>query len=203
MRRGSTFLSSQRKERNRGRFEGSEESDPGDRRLRRFRYEDPSSEDSELNAIDYGKDLDSMEAVCATVDSGAATSCLPIGMCSQMGLSIVKTSDLPYTTASGQPVHVHGVCTPSVTLGDQGPQGTSVSGTGEFKAMDVAKPLLSVAKLVSKGWNVNFTPKGASMSRDGVNLPIESRGGVYKIPLDVAAVESQVGFPGHRAGQVP
>ena len=180
--------------------EGSEESDPGDRGRRRFRYEDPSSEDSELNAIDYGQDLDSMEAVWATVDSGAATSCLPIGMCRQMGLSILKTSDLPYTTASGQPVHVQGVCTPSVTLGDQGPQGASVSGTGEFKAMDVAKPLLSVAKLVSKGWSVNFTPKGASMSRDGVNLPIESRGGVYKIPLDVAAVESQVGFPGHRAG---
>ena len=138
-----------------------------------------------------------MEAVWATVDSGAATSCLPVEMCRKMGLSILKTTDLPYTTASEQPVHVHGVCTPSVTLGTAD---SSISGTGEFKAMDVAKPLLSVAKLVSKGWSVNFTPKGSSMSRDGINLPIESRGGVYKIPLDVAAVESQVGFPGHRAG---
>ena len=87
-----------------------------------------------------------------------------------MGLSILKTTNLPYTTASGQPVHVHGVCTPSVTLGTAD---FSISGTGEFKAMDVAKPLLSVAKLVQKGWSVSFTPKGASMSRNGVNLPIE------------------------------
>ena len=151
--------------------ESEEESDPGDRRRRRFRYEEPSSE-SEINAIDNGKDLDSVEAVGATVDSGAATSCLPIEMCRKMELSILKTTDLPYTTASMQPVHVRGVCTPSVTLGIQGTQGASVSGTGEFKAMDVAKPLLSVVKLVSKGWRVNFTPKGASMSRDGVNLPI-------------------------------
>ena len=177
--------------------EGSEESDPGDRRRRQFHYEDPLCEESELNAIDYGKDLDSVEAVWATVDSGAATSCLPVEMCRKMGLSILKTTDLPYTTASGQPVHVHGVCTPSVTLGTAD---SSISGTGEFKAMDVAKPLLCVAKLVQKGWSVSFTPKGSSMSRDGINLPIESRGGVYKIPLDVAAVESQVGFPGHRAG---
>ena len=176
--------------------EGSDESDQEDRRRRRFRYEDPSSE-SELNAIDHGKGLESVEAVWATVDSGAATSCLPVEMCRKMGLSILKTPDLPYTTASGQPVHIHGVCTPSVTLGAAD---SSISGTGEFKAMDVAKPLLSVAKLVSKGWSVNFNPKGASMSRDGIHLPIESRGGVYKIPLDVAAVESQVGFPGHRAG---
>ena len=101
-------------------------SDPEDRRRRRFHYEEPST-DSELNAIDYSKNLDSVEAVWATVDSGAATSCLPIEMCRKMGLSILKTSDLPYTTASGQPVHVHGVCTPSVTLGAQGPQGTSIS----------------------------------------------------------------------------
>ena len=176
--------------------EGSDESDQGDRGRRRFRHEDPSSE-SELNAIDHGKSLGSVEAVWATVDSGAATSCLPVEMCRKMGLSILKTTDLPYTTASGQPVHVHGVCTPSVTLGTAD---SSISGTGEFKAMDVAKPLLSVAKLVSKGWSVNFNPKGASMSRDGIHLPIESHGGAYKIPLDVAAVESQVGFPGHRAG---
>ena len=177
--------------------ESEEKSDPENRR-RRFRYEEPSSV-SEINAIDYGKDLDSVEAVWATVDSGAATSCLPIEMCRKMGLSILKTTDLPYTTASGQPVHVHGVCTLSVTLGAAS-MPVSQELHGEFKAMDVAKPLLSVAKLVSKGWSVNFTPKGASVSRDRVNLPIERRGGVYKIPLDVAAVESQMGFPGHRAG---
>ena len=94
------------------------------------------------------------------VDSGAATSCLPVEMCRKMGLSILKTTHLPYTTASGQPVHVHGVCTPSVTLGAAS---ASITGTGEFKAINVAKPLLSVAKLVQKGGSVNFTPKGASL----------------------------------------
>lgn len=56
----------------------------------------------------------------------------------------------------------------------------------------MAKPLLSVAKLVGKGWSATFTPQGAYMCRNGASLPIESRGGVYKIPLDV---ENQ-GFPG-------
>ena len=144
--------------------EGSDKSDQEDRRQHRFRYEDALSE-SELNAIDHGKSLGSVEAVWATVDSGAATLCLLVEMCRKMGLSILKTTDLPYTTASGQPVHVHGVCTPSVTLGTAD---SSILGTDDFKAMDVAKPLLSVAK----GWSVNFTPKGASMSRDGIHLPI-------------------------------
>ena len=99
--------------------------------------------------------------------------------CKQMNLAIAKTSDLPYTNASGEPVKVHGICSPSVTLGTRG--GASISGVGEFKAMDVAKPLLSVGK----GWSASFTPQGAYMSRKGVSLPIESRGGVYKIPVDV------------------
>ena len=88
-----------------------EENEPRDHRRRRFRYEDPSSE-SEINAIDYSQDLNSMEAVWATVDSGAATSCLPVEMCKKIGLAIAATTDLPFTNASGQPVHVHGVCNP-------------------------------------------------------------------------------------------
>ena len=112
-----------------------EENEPRDHRHRRFRYEDPSSE-SEINAIDYSQDLNSMEAVWATVDSGAATSCLPVEMCKKMGLAITATKDLPFTNASGQPVHVHGVCNPSVKLGT--PE-ANISGIGEFRAMDVAK----------------------------------------------------------------
>ena len=114
--------------------EGSDESDQGDWRRRRFRYEDPSSE-SELNAIDHGKSLESVEAVWATVDSGAATSCLPVEMCRKMGLSILKTTDLPYTTASGQPVHVHGVCTPSVTLGTADSSISHSNGRGKTIAL--------------------------------------------------------------------
>ena len=82
-----------------------EESDQGDRSRRRFRYEEPSSE-SEINAVDYSQDLDSAEAIWATVDSGAATSCLPGEMCRKMGLSISKTTDLPYPKLPRRPVLV-------------------------------------------------------------------------------------------------
>lgn len=68
---------------------------------RRFRYE-YSSSDSELNTVDCNHGM--LDAFWATVDSGAATSCLPSEMCKQMNLAIAKTSDLPYTNASGEPV---------------------------------------------------------------------------------------------------
>ncbi len=71
---------------------------------------------------------------------------------------------MPFTNASGHPVRVHVACNPHVKLG---PPEANSSGVGEFRAMDVAKLLLSVAKLVKKGSSMNFTPKGASMSRDG------------------------------------
>ena len=96
------------------------------------------------------------DKVWVTVDLGTATSCLPLEISKQMNLTIAKTSALPFTNASGEPVKVHGICSPSVILGTRG--GASISGVGEFKAMDVAKLLLSVAKLVGKGWSVNFIP---------------------------------------------
>lgn len=127
---------------------GSEESED-DHRRRRFKYEEPSS-DSELNSLNQVESSKTtLDVIWATVDSGAATSCLPVEMCQEKGLEVEKTSDLPYTNASGGPVKVHGICHPNVTLGSQ--DGSWVAGTGTFKAMDVAKPLLSVARLVSKG----------------------------------------------------
>ena len=63
----------------------------------------------------------------------------------------------PFTNAtSGQPVPVHGTCNPMVTIGEKG--GPQVKGAGQFRAMDVAKPLLSVSKLVQNGWTVTFGP---------------------------------------------
>ena len=165
------------------RVDYGDEHDRGSQGTRRtFRYE-YSSSSSELNAVDCNYGM--MDAIWATVDSGAPTSSLPLAMCKQMNLAIAKTSDLPYTTASGEP---------SVTLGTRG--GAGIFGVGDFKAMDVAKPLLSVAKLVGKGWSVTFTPQGAYMSRKGVSLPIENRDGIYKIPLNM---ENQ-DFLGHRTG---
>ena len=141
----------------RGRSEDSE--DRRDDRLKRFRYEETSS-DSEMNFIGQGQQQPpqpenskaALNVVWATVDSGAATSCLPVELCQEKGLEVERTSDLPYTNASGAPVRVHGICHSKVTIGNQ--DESKVAGTGMFKAMDVAKPLLSVARLVNKGWEV-------------------------------------------------
>ena len=174
--------------------------DRRDDRRKRFRYEEPSS-DSEMNFIGQGQQQQppqpesskaALNVVWATVDSGAATSCLPVELCQERGLAVERTSDLPYTNASGAPVRVHGICHPKVTIGNQ--DGSKVAGTGMFKAMDVAKPLLSVARLVNKGWEVCFKPGNSYMKFQDTTIPLEEKGGVYKIPLNLE------GFQGHRAG---
>ena len=70
-----------------------------------------SSSDSNLNAV-----VSSIEDMWASVHSETATSCLTFGVCKEMDLAI----DMPFANASGQPVHVHGVCNPTVKVGLQG-----------------------------------------------------------------------------------
>ena len=174
--------------------------DRRDDRRKRFRYEEPSS-DSIMNFIGQGQQQQppqpesskaALNVVWATVDSGAATSCLPVELCQERGLAVERTADLPYTNASGAPVRVHGICHPKVTIGNQ--DGSKVAGTGMFKAMDVAEPLLSVARLVNKGWEVCPKPGNSYMKFQDTTIPLEEKGGVYKIPLNLE------GFQGHRAG---
>ena len=106
--------------------EGSE--DRRDDRRKRFRYEETSS-DSELNFLSQGENSKAaLNVVWATVDSGAATSCLPVELCQERRLEVESTSDLPYTNASGAPVRVHRICHPKVTIGNQ--DGSKVAGTG-------------------------------------------------------------------------
>ena len=123
----------------RDRSEDGSEERRDDQRRKRFRHEETSS-DSELNFLSQGGNSKAaLNVVWATVDSGAATSCLPVELCQEKGLEVESTSDLPYTNASGAPVKVHGICHPKVTIENQ--DGSKVAGTGTFKAMDVAKPL--------------------------------------------------------------
>ena len=104
-----------------------------------------------------GKAKTSVDTIAwATVDSGAATSCLPKEMCKNLDLEVTPVEEKPFTNASGQPVKVHGTCSPMMTMGEKG--GPQVKGVGQFGAMDVAKPLLFVSKLVEKGWTVTFGP---------------------------------------------
>ena len=120
--------------------------------------------------------------VWATVDSGAATSCLPKEMAQSLELAMTPVDEKPFTNASGQPVQVHGICNPMVTMGEKG--GPQVKGVGQFRAMDVAKPLLSVSKLVEKGWTVTFGPKGSFLQRGAKKVLITMTGGVFKIAMD-------------------
>ena len=91
--------------------------------------------------------------VWANVGSGAATSCLPKEMCKNLDLA-VKVVEKPFTNAS------HGTCSPMVTMREKG--GPQVKGVGQFRAMDVAKPVLSVSKLVENGcpyvWTTRIVP---------------------------------------------
>ena len=170
--------------------EGSK--DRRDDRRKRFRYEETSS-DSELNFLSPGENSKAaLNVVWATVDSGAATSWLPVELCQERDLEVERTSDLPYTNASGVPVRVHGICRCKVIIGNQ--DGSKVAGIGMFKAMDVAKPLLSVARLVNKGWEVCFKPGNSYMKFQDTTILLEEKGGVYKIPLNLE------GFQGYRAG---
>ena len=71
--------------------DGSEERED-DRRRRRFKYEETSS-DSELNSLNQVESSKTaLNVVWATVDSGAATSCLPVEMCQEKGLEVERTS---------------------------------------------------------------------------------------------------------------
>ena len=62
-----------------------------DRRRRRFKYEDSS--DSELNSLNQVEGpTASVNVIWATVDSGAATSCLPVEMCREKGLKVEENN---------------------------------------------------------------------------------------------------------------
>ena len=93
----------------RGRSEDGREERRDDHRRKRFRYEETRF-DSEINFLSQGENSKAaLNVVWATVDSGAATSCLPVELWQEKGLEVENTLDLPYTNASGAPVKVHGI----------------------------------------------------------------------------------------------
>ena len=162
-----------------------------ERRAKRKKSSSPKPrEHSPGGGVTSGSDLDFLgnlsngvdTVVWATVDSGAATSCLPKEMAQSLELAMKPVDEKPFTNASGQPVQVHGLCNPMVTMGEKG--GPQVSGVGQFRAMDVAKPLLSVSKLVENGWTVTFGPQGSFLQRGAKRVPVTMTGGVFKIAMD-------------------
>ena len=111
-----------------------------------------------------------------------SNSCLPKETCKNLDLEVKPVEEKPFTNASGQPVQVHGTCSPKVTMEETG--GPQVKGVGQFRAMDVAKPLLSVSELVENGWAVTFGPKGSFLQRGAKKVPVVMTGGVFKIVMD-------------------
>lgn len=66
-------------------------------------------------------------------------------VCSGDGSSVwpgCDASEQPFTHASGQPMHVKGICYPELCVGEEG--GPNTVGQGTFKALGISKPFLSV-----------------------------------------------------------
>eukprot|EP00435_Cladocopium_sp_Y103_P012181 s2981_g3.t1 len=127
--------------------------------------------------------------VWATVDSGAATSCLPKEMCQSLELAMKPVDEKPFTNASGQPVHVHGMCNPIVTIGNKG--GPQVSGVGEFRAMDLAKPLLSVSKLVEHGKGIEGVSPVEENTDESIGIGDDEPTGSSSLPTAAAPTQRE------------
>ena len=78
-----------------------------------------------------------------------------------------------------------------VAIGEKG--GPQASGVGQFRAMDVAKPLLFVSKLVEHGWTVAFGPQGSFLQRGSKKVPVTMTGGVFRIAMDFHGQPTQKG----------
>ena len=113
-----------------------------------------------------------------TVDSGSAVHALPRDAASQYPTE--KGEQREFRAASGHSVSALGKRTPKFTFQNR------TSGNIEFTVMDVSKPLLSVAKIVSKGYRVVFDDGGDGSyilnKKTGEWKRIYERHGVYVLP---------------------
>ena len=85
-----------------------------------------------------------------TLDSGAATSCIPVELATALGYKPIQPEGTckVYKTASGEVVKDLGKIDAMVTIGIGQ---NSLNGRCCFRVMAVAKPLLSAGALMSKG----------------------------------------------------
>ena len=149
------------------------------------RYPTPSSEPEEgeedplaLKSLE----LASMETPMAhqvTLDSRAATSCIPVELAAALGYKPEGTSKV-YKTASGEIVKDLGKVDAKVTIGI-GKE--ALKGRCSFRVMAVSKPLLSAGALADKGWSIQMSKTGGHIARDGKKIPISFCNGVYSVPI--------------------
>ena len=152
------------------------------------RYPTPSSEPDEGDEDPLALrslELASMETPMAhqvTLDSGAATSCIPVELATALGYKPIQPEGTckVYKTASGEVVKDLGKIDAMVTIGIGQ---NSLNGRCCFRVMAVAKPLLSAGALMSKGWCIQMHGSGGQISRDGTKIPISFSNGVCSVPL--------------------
>ena len=102
-----------------------------------------------------------------------------------------KRSRSPMRRAS--PCRCMALATPWWQLGRKEAHKLQVWESFEFRAMDVAKPLLFVSKLVEHGWTVTFGPQGSFLQRGSKKVPVTMTGGVFRIAMDFHGQPAQKG----------
>ena len=117
------------------------------------------------------------ERLDLTVDSGAAVSAIPRD--AAKGFPTVQEAEPKnYTSASGHSV---------TTLGSKRTQlqfQNGTTGAVDFQVMDVPKPLLSVSKVLKKGYRVVFDTECSYIENKSTGLwyKLYERGGVFVLP---------------------
>ena len=152
------------------------------------RHPTPSSEPEEgeedplaLKSLELAS-METPMAHQATLDSGAATSCIPVELAEALGYKPIQpegTSKV-YKTASGKIVKDLDKVDAKVTIGI-GKE--ALKGRCNFRVMAVSKPLLSAGALADKGWSIQMSKAGGHIARDGKKIPISFCNGVYSVPI--------------------
>jgi hypothetical protein len=131
----------------------------------------------ELNAIDDSDE----EYFYAAVDSGAAESVIPNKWFLDVETRPTVSSEMgtSYRAANGQLVRDEGEKTIEVMAEDGSVRRLRCTSTG------VHRMLIAVSKLVEKGHEVYFGPKGSYLKHiaSGRSLPVHLRRGVYTVKL--------------------
>ena len=154
------------------------------------RYPTPSSEPEEGDEDPLALkslELASMETPMAhqvTLDSGAATSCIPVDLAAALGYKPIQPDGASkvYKTASGETVKDLGKIDAKVTIGI-GNGALKGQGRCSFRVMAVSKPLLSAGALADKGWSIQMSKTGGHIAQDGKKIPISFCNGVYSAPI--------------------
>ena len=146
------------------------------------RHPTPSSEPSEgendplaLKSLELAP-IETPMAHQVTLDSGAATSCIPVDLAS-LGYKPVQpegSNSKIYKTASGETVKDLGKINAKVTIGFSN---GALTGQCSFR-VTVSKPLLSAGALADEGWSIQMSKTGGLIARDGQKIPISSCNGV-------------------------